>query len=74
MNFEHPERIALDLLKATAKLLVLLVALPVVILLLFEGVTLVLTDKIPALFRKLSSNCCRIYPIPGVLKALVSKK
>lgn len=55
MNYVHL-RIALKLLKAFAKLLVLLVAFPVVILLLFEGVTLILTDKIPAVFRKLSSD------------------
>lgn len=74
MNFGHPEKIALSFLKATAKLLVLLVALPVVILLLIEGVTLILTDKIPAIFRKISSSYTKIFPIPGTLRILVSKK
>jgi len=72
MNYNYAERIGLLFLKGLAKLLVLVVAFPVVILLSLEGITLIFTDKISMIFQKLSSLRERISPVLAMLKTLAA--
>jgi hypothetical protein len=74
MNCKKPERITLRILKGLANILVTLVALPVVALLLMEGVALIFTDKIPMLFRRLSLLRITINPALEVLATFASNK
>lgn len=74
MNCKKPERITLSILKGLAKMLVTLIAFPVVVLLLLEGVALIFTDKIPMLFRRLSLLRITINPVLEALATFASNK
>jgi len=74
MNCKKPERITLSILKGLAKMLVTLIAFPVVVLLLLEGVALIFTDKIPMLFGRLSLLRITINPVLEALATFASNK
>ena len=74
MKFKKPVMIARHIIAGLAKMLVTLVALPVVALLLFEGIALIFTDKIPMLFRRLSLLRITFNPALEALAAFASNK
>lgn len=74
MNSKIPQILTMKILRGLAKLLVTLVAFPVVVLLLLEGVALIFTDKIPMLFRRLSLLRISINPALEVLATFASNK
>ena len=74
MKCKKPVKIARQILEGLAKMLVTLVALPVVVLLLFEGIALIFTDKIPMLFKRLSLLRITFNPALEALAAFASNK